>query len=64
MHLVNNPHGSLLSETVQKRKWEDATTVDRVAWEFRKDLRLADVHSIEELITTLVQTVRCLSFCY
>lgn len=46
-------------KTLQKHKFEDATTVDEYAWEFRRDLKLNDVHSPEELVATLVETVSC-----
>jgi len=44
---------------LQKTKWENAMTVDRRSWGFRRDANLKDYLSIEELITQLVTTVSC-----
>ena len=39
-------------------KWENAMTIDRHSWGFRRDANLKDYLSIEELIGQLVSTVR------
>ncbi|XP_060070784.1 alpha-L-fucosidase-like [Ylistrum balloti] len=44
---------------LQKHKWENAMTLDRKSWGFRRDMELSDVLTIEELITTLAETVSC-----
>lgn len=47
-----------LSGKLQKRKWENAMTIDRLSWGFRRDANLNDYFSIEELIKQLASTVR------
>lgn len=39
-------------------KWENAMTIDRHSWGFRRDAKLKDYLGIEELIMQLVTTVR------
>ena len=34
-------------------------TIDKKSWGFRRETRISDIYSIEELISLLVQTVRC-----
>lgn len=46
-------------KTLQKRKFEDSTTVDKAGWTFRRNASLSDVHDITQLISTLVQVVSC-----
>ncbi|XP_067138020.1 alpha-L-fucosidase-like [Centruroides vittatus] len=46
-------------ETLQKRKWEDAMTLDYSSWGFRRNIQIADIMPIEKLITTLAQTISC-----
>ena len=43
---------------LQKMKWENAMTIDRHSWGYRRDANLKDYLSIEELIGQLVSTVR------
>ncbi|CAL8070943.1 unnamed protein product, partial [Orchesella dallaii] len=40
-------------------KWENAMTVDKNAWTYRRNARLSDFLTPEELISTIVQTVAC-----
>ncbi|XP_022808791.1 uncharacterized protein LOC111345779 [Stylophora pistillata] len=44
---------------LQKMKWENAMTIDRRSWGFRREANLKDYLSIEELIKQLVSTVSC-----
>ncbi|KAK4008240.1 hypothetical protein OUZ56_013389 [Daphnia magna] len=44
---------------LQTRKWENAMTIDRYAWAFRRNARLEDFLTTQELIETLVTTVSC-----
>ncbi|KAL4226684.1 Tissue alpha-L-fucosidase [Mactra antiquata] len=44
---------------LQKRKWENAMTIDRRSWGFRRDAEISDILSMEELIGTLAETVSC-----
>ncbi|XP_076450084.1 alpha-L-fucosidase-like [Babylonia areolata] len=46
-------------KTLQKRKFEDSTTVYKAGWCYRRNASLNDVHDITQLITTLVQVVSC-----
>lgn len=55
---ILNVHCVNCSEALQKHKWEDATTVDKSAWTYRRNVNLNDLRTVEELITTLVQAVR------
>uniref|UniRef100_A0A0C9RDA0 alpha-L-fucosidase n=2 Tax=Fopius arisanus TaxID=64838 RepID=A0A0C9RDA0_9HYME len=40
-------------------KWENAMTIDRQSWGFRRNARLEDFLTIEELVRELVSTVSC-----
>ncbi|XP_022692539.1 alpha-L-fucosidase-like [Varroa jacobsoni] len=40
-------------------KWENAMTLDRKSWGYRRVMNISDVLSIDELVATLVQTVSC-----
>lgn len=40
-------------------KWENAMTVDKDSWGYRRNVRLADYHTIEELLAELASTVSC-----
>ncbi|XP_063225982.1 alpha-L-fucosidase-like [Bacillus rossius redtenbacheri] len=42
-----------------RHKWENCDTVDKNSWSFRRNARLADYHSVEELLARLVSTVSC-----
>ena len=44
---------------LQTRKWENAMTIDKEAWAFRRNARLLDFLTTHELIETLVTTVSC-----
>lgn len=39
------------------RKWENAMTIDKYSWGYRRNARALDVFSIQNLITQLVETV-------
>ena len=43
---------------LQKRKWENAMTLDRKSWGFRRDANIEDYLSIEELLETVLTTIR------
>ncbi|XP_078339789.1 alpha-L-fucosidase-like [Crassostrea virginica] len=42
---------------LQKRKWENAMTLDRKSWGFRRDANIEDYLSIEELLETVLSTI-------
>jgi alpha-L-fucosidase len=44
--------------TLQTHKWENAMTIDKQSWGFRRETQLSDYLTIHELITTLAETVR------
>lgn len=44
--------------TIQKHKFENAMTIDKASWGFRREAKLEDFYTIEGLIETLLQTVR------
>ncbi|XP_022253093.1 alpha-L-fucosidase-like [Limulus polyphemus] len=46
-------------KTLQKHKWENAMTLDRVTWPFRRSATLSDILSIQQLISTLTETISC-----
>ncbi|XP_064601695.1 alpha-L-fucosidase-like [Liolophura sinensis] len=43
--------------SLQKHKWENAMTIDRDSWGYRRNAALADYLSIEEILATLAMTV-------
>ncbi|XP_046401270.1 alpha-L-fucosidase-like isoform X2 [Ischnura elegans] len=45
--------------TLETHKWENAMTLDKDSWGYRRNATLNDYLSIEELIKTLVTTVSC-----
>ncbi|XP_005102742.1 alpha-L-fucosidase [Aplysia californica] len=44
---------------LQKHKWENAMTIDRKSWGFRRTARLSDYLTMEEILQTFVETVSC-----
>ncbi|XP_050413353.2 alpha-L-fucosidase [Patella vulgata] len=44
---------------LQKRKWENAMTIDSIAWGFRRNAEIKDFLTTHQLITTFVETVSC-----
>ena len=44
--------------TLQAHKWENAMTIDRSSWGYRREATITDYLSIQELISELVSTVR------
>jgi alpha-L-fucosidase len=43
---------------IQEHKWENCMSLDKESFGYRKNMKLAEVISIQELIGTLVETVR------
>lgn len=39
-------------------KWENCMPLDKQSWGFRRDMNLGDVLTIQEVISSLVETVR------
>ncbi|CAG2106377.1 unnamed protein product [Medioppia subpectinata] len=44
---------------LQRHKWENAMTLDKSSWGFRRDAQLSDYLTTHQLVTTLAQTVSC-----
>ncbi|CAG0887104.1 unnamed protein product [Cyprideis torosa] len=44
---------------LQPHKWENCLTIDRQSWGFRRNLKMEDILTIEELVEQLVSTVSC-----
>ncbi|KAJ8301520.1 hypothetical protein KUTeg_020507 [Tegillarca granosa] len=44
---------------LQKRKWENAMTIDKYSWGFRREAKLEDFFTIEDLIALVIKTVSC-----
>jgi hypothetical protein len=44
---------------LQKHKWENAMTIDRKCWGYRKEAVLTDFLTFEELIKELMSTISC-----
>ncbi|KAL3877688.1 hypothetical protein ACJMK2_035355 [Sinanodonta woodiana] len=42
-----------------KHKFENANTMDKSYWAFRRDITLSDVHTMDELTEMLITTVSC-----
>uniref|UniRef100_H2YWK7 alpha-L-fucosidase n=1 Tax=Ciona savignyi TaxID=51511 RepID=H2YWK7_CIOSA len=45
--------------TLQTRKWENALTMDRGSWGYRRNVGVGDYISIEDLLHELISTVSC-----
>lgn len=40
-------------------KWENAFTLDKQSWGFRRNMKLSEILTINELLETVVSTVSC-----
>lgn len=47
------------SGVLQKHKWENAMTIDKQSWGFRRNARLEDYFTTFELISEIASTVSC-----
>ena len=47
------------SGTLQKHKWENCLTIDTQSWGFRRNAKLEEYLTIQQLITEMAQTVSC-----
>ncbi|XP_014681614.1 PREDICTED: alpha-L-fucosidase-like [Priapulus caudatus] len=45
--------------SLQNHKWENCMTIDKHSWGYRRDAKLEDYMTIEELIENLASTVSC-----
>lgn len=46
-----------LPSSKQSKKWENAFTLDRWSWGYRRTMQLSDVLTVDEVVETIVQTV-------
>ncbi|KAK7004991.1 alpha-L-fucosidase [Biomphalaria glabrata] len=46
-------------KSLQKHKFEDPTTMDKKGWEYRRDLQLSDIQTMEEVVALIAQVVSC-----
>ncbi|KAJ8725512.1 hypothetical protein PYW08_003695 [Mythimna loreyi] len=44
---------------LQDHKWENAFTVDKKSWGYRRDMKINEIMSIDELLYQVVSTVSC-----
>jgi len=44
---------------LQDHKWENAMTIDKSSWGYRRNMKLSDIYSHDELIAELAITVSC-----
>ncbi|KAF2892166.1 hypothetical protein ILUMI_14007, partial [Ignelater luminosus] len=47
---------------LQNHKWENAMTLDKVSWGYRRYNYITDIMTTAELITTLAETISCGAF--
>lgn len=40
-------------------KWENAFTLDKQSWGYRRNMKLSEIMTINELLQTVVSTVSC-----
>jgi len=48
-----------LTGVLQKHKWENCMVIDRASWGYRRNAVLADFLKPHDIISALVETVRC-----
>lgn len=57
---------------LQKHKWENAMTIDKTSWGYRRDTKYSDFLTMDEITQTLAETIRsvcsdfvfCFCCCY
>lgn len=45
--------------TLFPHKWENAFTIDKLSWGFRRNMKSSEVLSFEEILEYVVSTVSC-----
>ena len=56
--IIISVHVVLFAGTLQKHKYENCMTIDKVSWGYRRNAPLADYLTTDQIILTLSQTVR------
>nr|CAD7605313.1 unnamed protein product [Timema genevievae] len=54
-----NPEPILCAGHLLPYKWENCDTVDKNSWAFRRNAKLEDYHTIQELLSRFISTVSC-----
>ncbi|XP_071815084.1 alpha-L-fucosidase-like isoform X2 [Apostichopus japonicus] len=44
---------------LQKHKWENAMTIDKTSWGYRRDTKYSDFLTMDEITQTLAETISC-----
>ncbi|XP_049866956.1 alpha-L-fucosidase-like [Pectinophora gossypiella] len=44
---------------LQKHKWENAFTIDRKSWGYRRNIEIKQVYTMENLLSVIIRTVSC-----
>ena len=52
----------LLTGVLQKHKWEDAMTVDKKSWGYRKNTTINEFLTMDDLTSVLASVVRSVVF--
>uniref|UniRef100_A0A1I8FFM7 alpha-L-fucosidase n=1 Tax=Macrostomum lignano TaxID=282301 RepID=A0A1I8FFM7_9PLAT len=52
-------HGGYYTCQDRPHKWENCMTLDKLSWGYRRDARLADYLTPQELLSTLATTISC-----
>lgn len=58
MYLLKSLFKNIL-EILFPHKWENAFTIDKLSWGFRRNMKPSDVLSFEEILESVVSTISC-----
>lgn len=54
--IINN---QIMIGVLQLHKWENAMTIDKSSWGFRRNANIEDYHNAYDLLVILAQTISC-----